>query len=133
LPPGGGFTGTGDPSLASRAAVSLTREGEIRVLAASTEIGQGTTTLFAQMVAGVLGVAENDVIVETPDTGKVPNSGPTVASRTCMIVGGLLERAARQLRDEIARCVGRLPRSPKEWKDAGRGVCGRERARPFEG
>jgi CO/xanthine dehydrogenase Mo-binding subunit len=129
---GAGFTGSGETYLASRAAVSLTRDGEIRVLAASTEIGQGTTTLFAQMVAGVLGVTETDVIVETPDTGKVPNSGPTVASRTCMIVGGLLERAARQLRDEVVQSVGRLPRSPKEWKDAGRRLCGRERARRFE-
>jgi CO/xanthine dehydrogenase Mo-binding subunit len=129
---GAGFTGSGETYLASRAAVSLTRDGELRVLAASTEIGQGTTTLFAQMVASVLGVTERDVIVETPDTGKVPNSGPTVASRTCMIVGGLLERAARQLRDELVQSVGRLPRSAKEWKEAGRRLCGRERARRFE-
>ena len=32
-----------------------------------------------------------------PDTGVVPNSGPTVASRTSMVVGRLIERASRQL------------------------------------
>jgi CO/xanthine dehydrogenase Mo-binding subunit len=129
---GAGFTGGGETYLASRAAVSLTREGEVRVLAASTEIGQGTTTLFAQVVAGALGVSVEDVIVETPDTGRVPNSGPTVASRTCMIVGGLLERAARQLRAEIERTVGRMPTTPAAWREAGRRLAGREPARRFE-
>jgi CO/xanthine dehydrogenase Mo-binding subunit len=129
---GAGFTGGGETYLASRAAVSLTREGEIRVLAASTEIGQGTTTLFAQMVAGVLGVSEDDVIVETPDTGRVPNSGPTVASRTCMIVGGLLERAAGLLRNEIIRTGGRMPTHSAGWREAGRRLAGREAARRFE-
>src|SRR5262245_18417365 len=121
---GAGFTGSGETYLASRAAVSLTRDGEIRVLAASTEIGQGTTTLFAQMVARALGVSEQDVIVETPDTGSVPNSGPTVASRTCMIVGGLLERAARNLRDEIVKAMGRMPTTRAGWRAAGRRLAG---------
>jgi CO/xanthine dehydrogenase Mo-binding subunit len=129
---GAGFTGSGETYLASKAAVSLTCDGEIHVLAASTEIGQGTNTLFAQMVAGALGVPEDRVIVETPDTGRVPNSGPTVASRTCMIVGGLLERAARQLRDEIVRTSGRMPASPADWREAGRRLCGREPLRRFE-
>ncbi len=129
---GAGFTGGGETYLASRAAVSLTRDGEIRVLAASTEIGQGTNTLFAQMVAGVLGVSEDDVIVETPDTGRVPNSGPTVASRTCMIVGGLLERAAGLLKEEIERTVGRVPTTPAGWRKAGRRLAGDEAARRFE-
>src|SRR5262249_11132049 len=36
-----------------------------------------------------------------PDTARVPDSGPTVASRTCMIVGRILERAAARLRAEL--------------------------------
>ncbi len=129
---GAGFTGSGETYLASRAAVSLTHDGEIHVLAASTEIGQGTNTMFAQMVAGALGVPEEWVFVETPDTGRVPNSGPTVASRTCMIVGGLLERAARQLRDEIVGKSGRMPATRDGWRAAGRRLCGREPVRRFE-
>jgi hypothetical protein len=38
-----------------------------------------------------------------PDTGIVPNSGPTVASRTSMVVGRLIERAGLQLVDLLAR------------------------------
>jgi CO/xanthine dehydrogenase Mo-binding subunit len=129
---GAGFTGSGETYLASRAAVSLTREGEVRVLAASTEIGQGTNTLFAQVVSRALGVPEGLVEVEVPDTGKVPDSGPTVASRTCMVVGGLLERAARQLRDELVRVCGRVPRTRSGLREAGRRLCDGAPARRFE-
>ncbi len=98
---GAGFTGRGEVMLASRAAVVLTRDGRVKALAASTEIGQGTTTMLAQVTADALGVPVEWVEVETPDTWKVPNSGPTVASRTAMVVGGLLQRAATQLRLRI--------------------------------
>ena len=36
-----------------------------------------------------------------PDTGEVPNSGPTVASRTCMVVGKLVESAAIGLKQTL--------------------------------
>jgi CO/xanthine dehydrogenase Mo-binding subunit len=39
--------------------------------------------------------------VHEPDTARVPDSGPTVASRTCMIVGRLLERCARDMRRRL--------------------------------
>jgi CO/xanthine dehydrogenase Mo-binding subunit len=98
---GAGFTGSGEVRLASRAALDLTAEGRPRVLAASTEIGQGTITMFAQMVADPLGVPAEFVVVEAADTDQVPDSGPTVASRTCMIVGGLLTRCAVGMRERL--------------------------------
>jgi CO/xanthine dehydrogenase Mo-binding subunit len=98
---GAGFTGSGEVYLASRAAVALTRDGEIRVDAASTEIGQGTNSMFAQIAADTLGIPYELVRVEQPDTARVPNSGPTVASRTCMIVGGLVRRACLQLKEKV--------------------------------
>jgi CO/xanthine dehydrogenase Mo-binding subunit len=98
---GAGFTGSGEVFLASRAGVSLTKEGKVQVLAASTEIGQGTNTIFSQIAADTLGLKFDEVEVEVPDTGKVPNSGPTVASRTTMVVGGLVKRAAQLLKDEL--------------------------------
>ena len=100
---GAGFTGSGELYLNSRAAVTLTREGELRVLSGSTEFGQGTTTLFGQIVAETLGVPIELVTVETPDTAHVPNSGPTVASRTCMMVGRLLREAALELKAAVGR------------------------------
>ena len=105
---GAGFTGSGEEFLASVVTVEATREGRVRVLAASTEIGQGTNTVFSQIAAETLGLAYDDVEVAQPDTGNVPNSGPTVASRTSMIVGKLVESAAASLRQTLLHS-GLLP------------------------
>ena len=104
---GAGFTGSGEDMLASIADVEITAEGRIRVLTSSTEIGQGTVTVFSQIAADALGVDVDDVDVVQPDTALVPNSGPTVASRTCMVVGKLVETAAHSLRRTLA--AGGLP------------------------
>lgn len=97
---GSGFTGGGEVRLASKASLELTPHGA-RILVASTEIGQGTRTMHAQIVADALGVPYDTIDVNEADTAFVPDSGPTVASRTCMIVGKLLERCAREMRSRI--------------------------------
>jgi CO/xanthine dehydrogenase Mo-binding subunit len=99
---GSGFTGGGETRLASRASLELTPRGA-RILVASTEIGQGTRTMHAQIVADALGLPYGAIDVNEADTKYVPDSGPTVASRTCMIVGKLLERCARQMRQRLGK------------------------------
>jgi CO/xanthine dehydrogenase Mo-binding subunit len=91
---GAGFTGSGEQHLASEVTVEAASDGHLRILAASTEIGQGTNTVFAQIACDALGIDADDVEIVQPDTTVVPNSGPTVASRTCMVVGKLVETAA---------------------------------------
>jgi CO/xanthine dehydrogenase Mo-binding subunit len=98
---GSGFTGAGELKLASKASLALTARGA-RILVASTEIGQGTRTMHAQIVADTLGVPYDCVDVNAADTAEVPDSGPTVASRTCMIVGRLLQRCAEDMRAQLA-------------------------------
>ena len=73
----------------------------------STEMGQGTKTIFPQLVAAELGIGEEDVDLAAVDTSLVPDSGPTVASRTAMVVGGLVIQAARRLRDQVEAATGR--------------------------
>ena len=104
---GAGFTGSGEVKLASVASLELTDEGRIRVLTASTEMGQGTKTIFPQLVADALGVDYDDGEIAPQDTSIVPDSGPTVASRTAMVVGGLLIRAADRLRGRVEEATGR--------------------------
>jgi CO/xanthine dehydrogenase Mo-binding subunit len=105
---GAGFTGSGEVKLASVASIELVDGGRVRILTASTEMGQGTKTIFPQLVAAELGVAVDDVEMAPQDTAFVPDSGPTVASRTAMVVGGLLVKAARRLRERVeARNDGR--------------------------
>ena len=97
---GSGFTGGGEVKLASKASLALTDRGA-RILVASTEIGQGTRTMHAQIVAETLGLPYDSIDVNAADTGEVPDSGPTVASRTCMIVGRILQRCAQDMRDRL--------------------------------
>jgi CO/xanthine dehydrogenase Mo-binding subunit len=98
---GAGFTGSGEEYLASEVALEATPEGCVRVLAGSTEMGQGTNTIFAQIAAETLGLDCEQIEILQPDTALVPNSGPTVASRTAMIVGKLVESAARNVRQTL--------------------------------
>jgi CO/xanthine dehydrogenase Mo-binding subunit len=105
---GAGFTGAGEVQLASKAALELTERGA-RILAGSTEMGQGQRTTHAQIVAETLGWPYEAIEVAEVDTARVPDSGPTVASRTCMIVGRILQACARELKAKL----GAL--SPREY------------------
>ena len=98
---GAGFTGSGEVFLASEVEVAGLPDGRVEVLTASTEMGQGTTTVFTQVAAAHLGYEPDDVEIAQPDTSRVPNSGPTVASRTVMVVGRLIERAGDDLRRRL--------------------------------
>ncbi len=98
---GAGFTGSGEVYLSSVVEMEATPEGCVRILAASTEIGQGTNTIFSQIAADALGISYDRVEIVQPDTGAVPNSGPTVASRTSMVVGKLVEEAAFELKRKL--------------------------------
>ena len=92
---GAGFTGSGERYLQSVVGMEATAEGRVRILASSTEIGQGTNTILPQIAADDAGHCRTtQVEIAQPDTADVPNSGPTVASRTCMVVGKLVESAA---------------------------------------
>jgi CO/xanthine dehydrogenase Mo-binding subunit len=94
---GAGFTGSGERRLNSLVAIELTPEGRPQILASSTEFGQGTNTILCQVAAQTLNLPYDQILIAQPDTNRVPNSGPTVASRTAMIVGKLVERASQSL------------------------------------
>jgi CO/xanthine dehydrogenase Mo-binding subunit len=98
---GAGFTGSGEVYLQSVVSAEATIEGTVRILAASTEIGQGTNTIFSQIAAEALGVDFDMIEIVQPDTGRVPNSGPTVASRTSMVVGKLVESAVTAVKQTL--------------------------------
>jgi CO/xanthine dehydrogenase Mo-binding subunit len=112
---GSGFTGRGEVLLASVAGVELGDDGVVRVLVASTEIGQGTNTIFPMLAAEALGIEPGEVEMAPVDTSVVPNSGPTVASRTAMVVGGLVIKAAERLRETVeARSGGPFAETYRE-------------------
>ena len=103
---GAGFTGSGERYLASVIELEATREGNVCILSSMTEMGQGTNTILTQIAAEALGLPYDHVRICRPDTAAVPNSGPTVASRTSMVIGRLVERAARELKEKICSATG---------------------------
>ena len=98
---GAGFTGTGENRITGTVRVGLSDEGRPVVYAASTEMGQGEQTAFRLILGDALGIDPAQVIVAEPNTDLVPDSGPTVASRTTMIVGSLLVDAATDLIERL--------------------------------
>jgi CO/xanthine dehydrogenase Mo-binding subunit len=100
---GCGFTGSAEKDFLKSVVQLVKHEDDrVEILASNTEIGQGVKTTFCEIVGRVLNIPPERVIFEYPVTSRVPNSGPTVASRSIMIVGKLLERAALRLKKEWA-------------------------------
>ena len=116
---GAGFTGSGERFLSSVVGVEGCAEGTVRILVSSTEFGQGTNTVLCQIVAEALKVRYEDVSIARPDTHEVPNSGPTVASRTVMVVGKLVQSAALGIQQtlEASGLLG-ATYSPEEFRAA---------------
>lgn len=115
---GAGFTGNGEVYLKSRLDVAGLPDGRIEVLSASTEMGQGTNTVFTTIAADSVGYEPEDIVVAVPDTSRVPNSGPTVASRTAMVVGRLIERACHALAEKVKTDPAAAPLRGAALKDA---------------
>jgi CO/xanthine dehydrogenase Mo-binding subunit len=98
---GAGFTGSGERYLSSVVGVEGCADGSVRVLVSSTEFGQGTKTVLSQIAAEALTLPYENVSMAQPDTLEVPNSGPTVASRTVMVVGKLVQSAALGIKQTL--------------------------------
>jgi CO/xanthine dehydrogenase Mo-binding subunit len=116
---GAGFTGSGERYLASVVAVEGCADGSVRVLVSSTEFGQGTNTVLCQVAAEALDLPYENVQIAQPDTNQVPNSGPTVASRTAMVVGNLVRSAALGVKQTLV-ASGELGQSysPEQFRAA---------------
>lgn len=102
---GCGFTGNGEAKIKGKVALEV-RGDRVAVLSSSTDIGQGTETIFPMIVGDTLGIPMERVFNTPHDTGEVPDSGPTVASRTAMVVGGTCHQAALRLLERLRERLG---------------------------
>ena len=98
---GCGFTGSGENDLKSVAGLRLDHQGNVYILSAAAEIGQGAHTVLPQIVSSELNLTLDKIFFAEVNTLQVPDSGPTVASRTTMIVGELLRKAAEQIKKTL--------------------------------
>lgn len=98
---GGAFTGNGEQAII-KAHLRLRKKGDkFTILCGQTEMGQGFMTILRKIVAAVLETDIDNVLYYNPDTSLVPDSGPTAASRSTMIVGRLAEEAATLMKDHL--------------------------------
>lgn len=97
---GCGFTGKGEEIIRGKASLKKNADGIVEILVANTEMGQGALTALRKIVADTLAIPMENVKYDNPDTERVPDSGPTVASRTTMIIGNLLKQAAEEMAEK---------------------------------
>jgi CO/xanthine dehydrogenase Mo-binding subunit len=87
------------------AKVEILEDGSVSVFIGCTDMGQGAQTVIAQIAADTLGLGLGSISVHQVDTGQVPDSGPTVASRTTVMSGNAVIDACLKIRRQILEVV----------------------------
>src|SRR5579872_3016207 len=90
------------------ASIKLNDDGSFNLLVGATDIGTGSDTVIAQIVAEVLGVRVEDIIMHSSDTDFTPFDTGAYASSTTYISGGAAKRAAEQVRMQILDVAGKM-------------------------
>lgn len=97
---GGAFTGNGESAIIKgRVRLTKNSNGTVDIFCGQTEMGQGINTALRKIAAVTLGLPMSKVNFNAPDTGVVPDSGPTAASRSTMVPGFLVEKAAKEMKE----------------------------------
>ncbi|MGD9057235.1 MAG: xanthine dehydrogenase family protein molybdopterin-binding subunit [Desulfobacterales bacterium] len=93
-----GNTGVQNPSTARMA---MDMNGHVTLFTGCAELGQGSTTVLAQIAAETLGLAPEDIRMVVADTKCTTNAGATSASRQTYISGNAVKDAAQKLADVL--------------------------------
>lgn len=133
---GSAFTGDGEAKFKAKGRLNLVRleDGKpgVEIRVSSTEMGQGVHTIFTQIAADATGVGAERIRFPLADTGLVPNSGPTVASRTTMVVGNVVWMAGRDLKAQLEEYAGaKFFKGAKASLEGGEFRCGKAKPVPF--
>ncbi|MCK5196987.1 MAG: xanthine dehydrogenase family protein [Spirochaetales bacterium] len=104
---GGGFTGNGEQAII-KGVVKMKRleNGKAGLYVSVVEMGQGLQTTLRKIASKELGLDYLDIVYDNPDTDEVPDSGPTCASRSVMVVGFLVQECAKKLKAKWDEGVG---------------------------
>lgn len=97
---GCGFTGSGESTIIkAKVRIRKDKNGVVTFYTSQVDFGQGNRTTLKRIVVDTLGIPEDQVIYDAPDTDKTLSTGPTAASRTIIIVGGLVGKATQHLKE----------------------------------
>lgn len=110
--------GAGGKNIAKAGAfVEVYKDGSIAFAVGTTEMGQGMRTVLSQIVSEEMGVPLDDIFCFETDTSRVPDSGPTVASRSTVMSGNALLDACLKIKCEITPVAAEmLQAKPDELK-----------------
>jgi len=114
---GAGFTGTGENKIGGKITVRIEPDGSVLILSAATEMGQGESTVMRTILAQALQVDRDLIRLAEVNTDLVPDSGPTVASRTTMIIGSLLVDAAKDIIDLLGKDLSKDHKVSFDYKN----------------
>ncbi|OGC74963.1 MAG: hypothetical protein A2145_00660 [candidate division Zixibacteria bacterium RBG_16_40_9] len=92
------------------AIVELHPNGKATLWVGTVDYGQGSSTIFSQMVAEQLGLRLEDVKIVHGDSANTPNCGSTVATKQTYITGNAIKNATDRIRKDILEIVS------SEWK-----------------
>jgi xanthine dehydrogenase molybdenum-binding subunit len=82
--------------------IVMNQDGSVQLQIGATEIGQGSDTVFAQMVAEVLGISMDMVhVISSQDTDITPFDTGAYASRQSYVAGAAVKKAALEVRDKV--------------------------------
>ena len=107
--------------------VKVDRGGGVAILCGSSDIGQGSDTMLATVVAEELGVDISDIRVHAGDTDLTPVDLGSYSSRVTFMAGNAARQAARKLRALLLEAAGALLDAPPETLEASeRRICVRD-------
>jgi CO/xanthine dehydrogenase Mo-binding subunit len=108
----------------SGAHLNVFRDGSVRVSIGGAEMGQGLLTVLTQIAADALGLPVGSIHIGLADTSVVPDSGPSVASRTTLMTGNAIIDAAEKLKRTMGAVAADTLGTPAESIEFREGVVG---------
>ena len=96
------------------AMLTVQPDGRVNVAVGTKSQGQGHETIFGAVAAGVLGISPDDIEVSDGDTAALPYGIGTWGSRSAVMGGGAVIKAARQVRDKMVAIAAGLLDAPAE-------------------
>ncbi len=88
--------------------VKMNQDGSVEVVVSITDMGQGTTTVLAQIVAQELTISVEKVNVAVPDTQTTPYYTGTTGSRGAFVLGNAVKKAAEAARKQLLEVASEL-------------------------
>jgi CO/xanthine dehydrogenase Mo-binding subunit len=93
------------------AEVRITPDGRVEVAVGGVDVGQGSTTVLAQIAAETLGVPLERIDVVMADTGRTPPAHVTAGSSTTITTGGAVKLAAEDAKRQLLALVDGIPQA----------------------